>query len=35
MMETRVYLKMLVEEMHSSTAATIGADGHPQPGSLI
>ena len=29
-METRAYLKMLVEEMHSSTAATIGADGHPQ-----
>ena len=24
------YLKMLVEEMHSTTMATIGADGHPQ-----
>ena len=29
-METRAYLKMLVEKMHSPTAATIGADGHPQ-----
>lgn len=24
------YLKMLVEELHSATIATIGADGHPQ-----
>lgn len=24
------YLKMLVEEIHSATVATIGADGHPQ-----
>ena len=24
------YLKMLVEELHSTTVATIGADGHPQ-----
>lgn len=24
------YLKMLVEELHSTTMATIGADGHPQ-----
>lgn len=24
------YLKMLVEELHSSTVATIGSDGHPQ-----
>ena len=24
------YLKMLVEELHSATVATIGADGHPQ-----
>ena len=24
------YLKVLVEEMHSTTVATIGKDGHPQ-----
>lgn len=24
------YLKMLVEELHSTTVATTGADGHPQ-----
>lgn len=24
------YLKMLVEELHSTTVATLGADGHPQ-----
>ena len=24
------YLKVLVEEMHSTTVATIGNDGHPQ-----
>jgi len=24
------YLKMLVEDIHSTTVATIGADGHPQ-----
>ena len=29
-MERNDYLKMLVEEMHSTTMATIGADGHPQ-----
>lgn len=29
-MEDKVYLKKLVEELHSATVATIGADGHPQ-----
>lgn len=29
-MERNDYLKMLIEEMHSTTIATIGADGHPQ-----
>lgn len=29
-MDTKDYLKVLVEEIHSSTVATIGADGHPQ-----
>lgn len=29
-MESFGYLKMLVEEIHSTTIATIGADGHPQ-----
>lgn len=29
-MESKVYLKKLVEEFHSATVATIGADGHPQ-----
>ena len=29
-MASRKYLKMLVEELHSVTAATIGTDGHPQ-----
>ena len=24
------YLKLLVENIHSTTVATIGADGHPQ-----
>ena len=24
------YLKILVEDIHSTTVATIGADGHPQ-----
>ena len=24
------YLKLLVDEIHSTTVATIGADGHPQ-----
>lgn len=24
------YLKILVEDIHSATVATIGADGHPQ-----
>ena len=24
------YLKLLVEDIHSTTIATIGADGHPQ-----
>lgn len=24
------YLKLLVEDIHSATVATIGADGHPQ-----
>ena len=24
------YLKFLVEEIHSTTVATIGSDGHPQ-----
>lgn len=24
------YLKLLVEEIHSTTVATIGSDGHPQ-----
>lgn len=29
-MENNAYLKKLVEEFHSATVATIGADGHPQ-----
>lgn len=29
-MKDSVYLKRLVEEIHSATVATIGADGHPQ-----
>ncbi len=29
-MTTTDYLKLLVEEIHSTTVATIGADGHPQ-----
>lgn len=29
-MDTRYYLKQLVEEIHSATVATIGSDGHPQ-----
>ncbi|MBO5093257.1 MAG: 4Fe-4S binding protein [Lachnospiraceae bacterium] len=29
-MQTRDYLKLLVEEIHSAVIATIGADGHPQ-----
>ena len=29
-MTTRDYLRRLVEEIHSTTVATIGADGHPQ-----
>ena len=29
-MQNQEYLKLLVEEMHSTTVATIGADGHPQ-----
>ena len=29
-MEKKDYLKILVEEIHSTTIATIGADGHPQ-----
>ena len=29
-MTNEKYLKMLVEELHSSTVATIGHDGHPQ-----
>ena len=29
-MNTIYYLKMLVEDMHSTTVATIGTDGHPQ-----
>ena len=24
------YIKILVDEIHSTTVATIGADGHPQ-----
>ena len=24
------YLKLLVDEIHSTTVATIGSDGHPQ-----
>lgn len=30
MMNTNLYLKKLVEEIHSATVATIGEDGHPQ-----
>ena len=30
MMQKNDYLKYLVEEIHSTTIATIGADGHPQ-----
>lgn len=29
-MENNYYLKKLVEDIHSTTVATIGADGHPQ-----
>lgn len=29
-MESKVYLKKLVEEFHSATVATMGADGYPQ-----
>lgn len=29
-MQTNEYLKLLVEQIHSAVAATIGADGHPQ-----
>lgn len=29
-MQTNDYLKLLVEQIHSCTVATIGADGHPQ-----
>lgn len=29
-MQKKNYLKLLVEDIHSSTIATIGADGHPQ-----
>ena len=29
-MQNRDYLKLLVEDIHSVTVATIGADGHPQ-----
>ena len=29
-MQKEDYLKMLVEDIHSATMATIGADGHPQ-----
>ena len=28
-MNTNDYLKILVEEIHSSTVATIASDGHP------
>ena len=29
-MTTNDYLKLLVEQIHSTTVATIGVDGHPQ-----
>lgn len=29
-MQTKNYLKLLVEHMHSAVVATLGADGHPQ-----
>ena len=29
-MSSKGYLKRLVEDIHSATVATIGADGHPQ-----
>lgn len=29
-MKDSIYLKKLVEEIHSATVATVGADGHPQ-----
>ena len=29
-MKSMDYLRILVEEIHSTTVATIGADGHPQ-----
>ena len=29
-MQKQDYLKLLVEDIHSTTIATIGADGHPQ-----
>ena len=29
-MQNQDYLKLLVEQLHSTTVATFGADGHPQ-----
>ena len=29
-MQNQDYLKLLVEQLHSTTVATLGADGHPQ-----
>ena len=29
-MQTKDYLRLLVEQIHSAVIATIGADGHPQ-----
>ena len=29
-MQKQDYLELLVEDIHSTTIATIGADGHPQ-----
>lgn len=29
-MQNQNYLKLLVEQLHSTTVATLGADGHPQ-----
>ena len=29
-MDQTEYLRVLVEDIHSTTVATIGADGHPQ-----
>ena len=34
-MQKQDYLELLVENIHSTTIATIGADGHPQTLSLI